>query len=208
MFLIGSSVGFLSLPIEIRNKIYESVLVEPNSLWISPYHTHRTMSIPPLLITCKTINYEASPIFYGANSFIADHVEYFLQWLKTLGRVNITYLRDLEMHIGRSFRPDQSQWLWIRALEDLRMARGLRHLYISWNDALGGDLYFKNALAGLRGLKGLVIDCPNYRRRKSARRTLSLSTLTKESRASPKEKVNEPLPRDPHASSPLPTPVW
>lgn len=201
-----SSVGFLSLPIEIRNKIYEPVLVEPNYLWISPYHTHRTTSVPPLLITCKSINYEASPIFYGANSFIADHVEYFLQWLKTLGQVNIKYLRDLEMHIGRSSRPDQSQWLWIRALEALRMAKGLRHLYISWNDELGGDLYFKNALAGLRDLKGLVIDCPNYRQRKSAHRTASSSMM--ESRASPKEKIVEPLTLDSRASSPLPTPVW
>lgn len=206
MSLTGSSVGFLSLPIEIRNKIYESVLVEPNYLWISPYHTHRTTGIPPLLITCKTINYEASPIFYGANSFIADQVEYFMQWIRTLGRVNITYLRDLEMHIGRSSRPDQSQWLWIRALETLKMAKGLRHLYISWNDTLGGDLHFKNALAGLRGLKGLVIDCPNYRQRKSAPRIVN--TPMKRSRALPKAKMEESLPLDPRASPLLPTPQW
>lgn len=206
MSLTGSSVGFLSLPIEIRNKIYEPVLVESNYLWISPYHTHRTTSVPPLLRTCKVIKYEASPIFYGANSFIADQVEYFVPWLKTLGRINITYLRNLEMHIGRSFRPDQTQWLWIRALEGLRMAKGLRHLYISWNDELGGDLYFRNALAGLRGLKGLVIDCPNYRQRKSAHRIVS--TPTKDSRALPKENKDGPPPLDPYASSPLPTPVW
>ena len=206
MALTGSSVGFLSLPIEIRNKIYEPVLVEPNYLWISPYHTHRTTGVPPLLRTCKTINYEASPIFYGANSFIVDQVEYFMQWIRTLGRVNITYLRDLEMHIGRSSRPDQSQWLWIRALEALKMAKGLRHLYISWNDTLGGDLYFKNALAGLRGLKGLVIDCPNYRQRKSAPRIVN--TPTKKSRALPKAKIEESLPLNPRASPPLPTPEW
>lgn len=206
MSLIGSSVGFLSLPIEIRNKIYETVLVDRLSLWISPHSIHRTTSIPPLLITCKTIKYEASPIFYGANSFVTDHVECFLQWLKTLGRVNITYLRDLEMYIERTFRPDQTQWLWIRALEELRMARGLRHLFISWNDVFGGDLYFRNALAELRGLKGLVIDCPTYYRYKSACGTLS--AFEEESPALPEGKVDELLPPDPHASSPLPTPVW
>lgn len=102
MSLIGSSVGFLSLPIEIRNKIYETVLVDRLSLWISPHSIHRTKSIPPLLISCKTIKYEAS-IFYGANTFVTDHVECFFQWLETLGRVNITYLRHLEMYIERTY---------------------------------------------------------------------------------------------------------
>ena len=187
MSLIDSSVGFLSLPIEIRNKIYEPVLVEPNYLWISPLPYSQNYECTSATDNLqKTINYEASPIFYSANSFIADHVEYFTHWLKTLGQVILTYLRDLEMHIRRSSRPDQSQWLWIRALEALRMAKGLRHLYISWNDELGGDLCFKNALAGLRGLKRLAIDCSNYRQRKSAHRTAS--TPAKESRASLKEK--------------------
>lgn len=201
-----SSVGFLSLPIEIRNKIYELALIEPNSLWISPYHTYRTMSVPPLLRTCKTIAYEASPIFYGANSFIADQVEYFMQWLGTLGRVNIVYLRDLEIPILRTSRPDNSQWLWIRALETLRMAKGLRHLYISWNDEHGGDLYFRNALAGLRGLKGLVIDCPNYRRRKSVHRTKK--TPAKESQVMLGGRMNGPPLLGPRGNSPLPPPVW
>lgn len=201
----GSSIGFLSLPIEIRNKIYELALIEPNSLWISPYHTHRTMGVPPLLRTCKTIGYEASPIFYGANTFIADQVEYFMQWLGTLSRVNIVYLRDLEIPIVRTSRSDHSQWLWIRALEALRMAKGLRHLFISWNDEHGGDLYFRNALAGLRGLKGLVIDCPNYRQRKSVRR---IRKTPVKPQALPEEKMDEPLLLDPRTNSPLPPPVW
>lgn len=201
----GSSIGFLSLPIEIRNKIYELALIEPNSLWISPYHTHRTMGVPPLLKTCKTIGYEASPIFYGANTFIADQVEYFMQWLGTLSRVNIVYLRDLEIPIVRTSRSDHSQWLWIRALEALRMAKGLRHLFISWNDEHGGDLYFRNALAGLRGLKGLVIDCPNYRQRKSVRR---IRKTPVKPQALPEEKMDEPLLLDPRTNSPLPPPVW
>lgn len=201
----GSSIGFLSLPIEIRNKIYELALIEPNSLWISPYHTHRTMGVPPLLRTCKTIGYEASPIFYGANTFIADQVEYFMQWLGTLSRVNIVYLRDLEIPIVRTSRSDHSQWLWIRALEALRMAKGLRHLFISWNDEHGGDLYFRNTLAGLRGLKGLVIDCPNYRQRKSVRR---IRKTPVKPQALPEEKMDEPLLLDPRTNSPLPPPVW
>ena len=206
MSLTGSSVGFLSLPIEIRNKIYELALVQPYHLWISPYHTHRTTNKPPLLRTCKTISYETSPIFYGANSFIADQVEYFIQWLRTLGRVNIAYLRDLEIPLGRSSRPDHSQWLWIRALEALRMAKGLRHLYISWNDEFGGDLYFKNALAGLRGLKGLVIDCPNYSQCKLGHRIGN--NRGEESQAFLEEKMDEPLVLGLRDSSPLPTPVW
>ena len=202
----GSSVGLLALPIEIRNKIYELALIEPNSLWISPYHTHRTMSVPPLLRTCKTIGYEASPIFYGANSFIADQVEFFMQWLGSLGRVNIAYLRDLEIPIVRTSRRDHSQWLWIRALETLKMAKGLRHLYISWNDEHGGDLHFRNALAGLRGLKGLVIDCPNYRQRKSVHRIKK--TPAKQSQVLLEKTMDEPLLLGPLAYSPLPPPVW
>lgn len=202
----GSSVGFLSLPLEIRNKIYELALIEPNSLWISPYHTHRTMSVPALLRTCKTIGFEASPIFYGANSFIADQVEYFMQWLGTLRRANIVYLRDLEIPIVRTSRPDHSHWLWIRVLETLRMAKGLRHLYISWNDEHGGDLYLRNALEGLRGLKGLVIDCPNYRQRKSVHRIKKAST--KGSQALLEAKMNEPPLLGPHGNLPLPPPVW
>lgn len=128
-----------------------------------------------------------------------------MQWLGTLSRVNIVYLRDLEIPIVRTSRSDHSQWLWIRALEALRMAKGLRHLFISWNDEHGGDLYFRNALAGLRGLKGLVIDCPNYRQRKSVRR---IRKTPVKPQALPEEKMDEPLLLDPRTNSPLPPPVW
>ena len=61
----------LDLPAELRNRIYEFVLVEDEPIVLFDWNLRCTdyRWQPKLLRTCKTIRSEAGPIFYGQNTF-------------------------------------------------------------------------------------------------------------------------------------------
>jgi hypothetical protein len=73
----------LKLPSELRNQIYELVLVATHDIdantWCATrrfksYYTRATIKYsmePALLATCKQIRGEGLPIFYGQNTFFA-----------------------------------------------------------------------------------------------------------------------------------------
>lgn len=68
----------LMLPAELRNTIYSYILVQPSglcedrSLPGSSPSTARRRFCANILLTCKQINEEGSPILYGQNIFAAD----------------------------------------------------------------------------------------------------------------------------------------
>lgn len=71
----------LKLPAEIRNAIYSYILIQPSGLSEDQLPKHLsdgTINPAPrrrfcanILLTCQQINAEASPIFYGQNTFSA-----------------------------------------------------------------------------------------------------------------------------------------
>lgn len=60
-------VGFLDLPLEIRDRIYRKVMVDDEPI---DFYTRENLShSSALLRTCKTVHDEATDILYGANTF-------------------------------------------------------------------------------------------------------------------------------------------
>ncbi|MCJ1402140.1 hypothetical protein MMC11_005359 [Xylographa trunciseda] len=93
--------NFLNLPSEIRNNIYEQLLVlqEPvvclNSPWLG-YSYIRALT-PGLLLANKTVHHEASSLLYSLNRFdftncTSKHV---VSFLEQIGRNNANYIRHI-----------------------------------------------------------------------------------------------------------------
>lgn len=68
---MSNSVGFFSLPAELRVLVYRHLLVEDAPLttyWPSPLYS----PIPNILRTCQLIRQEAFPVMYGENTFFVS----------------------------------------------------------------------------------------------------------------------------------------
>ncbi|EJT75067.1 hypothetical protein GGTG_08905 [Gaeumannomyces tritici R3-111a-1] len=111
------TIDFLSLPPEIRNAIYVLVLLSTERLipdrsrtqfpaW--PFYHREAPARPPrasrlaLLVTCRTIHAEASPLFYGNVIFeLVDprSPRWTLPWLRTIGAnaAAVRFLAVLEL---------------------------------------------------------------------------------------------------------------
>ncbi|KAK4891701.1 hypothetical protein LTR27_009709 [Elasticomyces elasticus] len=59
--------AFLALPPELRNRIYEYVLIDPNKISVDA-----NLQIPPLLHVSRQVKTEASGIWYWGNHFRRD----------------------------------------------------------------------------------------------------------------------------------------
>jgi len=102
---------FLRLPAELRNRIYNEVLLETEAIPIKlavGFMSYRSWKPPGILRTCRTIRSEAAPIYYGSNTFKLDAIEYMygvkkqrkavkrLQpWFKGLGNLQRNMLRTV-----------------------------------------------------------------------------------------------------------------
>jgi hypothetical protein len=94
------STNFLSLPSELRNRIYELCLVweEPINPCMDYFYSGQEVS-PTLLRANKTIHREARPLFYGQNCFdftmiTRDRVTPFLE---IISRSNADYIRQVRV---------------------------------------------------------------------------------------------------------------
>jgi hypothetical protein len=71
------SIGFLDIPLEIRQQIYHSSLVRPSPILINDdlcndnclYGSGTEDKVKSLLLVCKKIYQEASDVLYGSNIF-------------------------------------------------------------------------------------------------------------------------------------------
>ncbi|KAF7908516.1 uncharacterized protein EAF01_004271 [Botrytis porri] len=93
------STNILSLPRELRNKIYEELLVCESFIEIDSELRFLPRNLTQgLLFTCRTIHGEATSVFYAQNSFEFD------LWdaqglLNKIGPINASYIR----HIATTF---------------------------------------------------------------------------------------------------------
>lgn len=90
--------NFLSLPSELRNNIYEQLLVlqEPIACPTQPWSRQPQLQAltPGLLRTNKTVQLEASSIFYAQNRFDFTEcaAEDITSFLGQIGRINANYI--------------------------------------------------------------------------------------------------------------------
>lgn len=91
------SSNFFAFPSEIRNKIYELVLLhqEPIDPWVTWYRPQKLT--PGLFRTNKTVHYEAASLFYAQNrfDFTACTPEGITSFLEQIGRNNASYIRRI-----------------------------------------------------------------------------------------------------------------
>jgi hypothetical protein len=110
---------FLKLPPELRNRIYELVLVEEKPIQISTWaqsqkpcrpswcdlmHTLDGQLIahlrePSVLEVCKQIRTEGLPIFYGQNVFFGDTPDShrWVEWLAQLGPKKRAMVKNMQL---------------------------------------------------------------------------------------------------------------
>lgn len=135
----STGTGFLSLSPELRNEIYKLALTTPQPIFVAgdgtasdrfTYCTWRHLQgcglTPCLLATCKRIHSEATPIFYGSNSFNVSTISSKNSriWLETLGS-SVAHLRTVTMDTASCHRKEIR-----RALECLGRAEMLELLVI------------------------------------------------------------------------------
>ncbi|KAL2066970.1 hypothetical protein VTL71DRAFT_1394 [Oculimacula yallundae] len=93
------SANFLTLPRELRDKIYELCLLseEPINPWID--FNPRQELTPGLLRTNKTVHTEASSLLYGQNrfDFATGTAEDVASFLETIGRNNAGSIRSIRV---------------------------------------------------------------------------------------------------------------
>jgi hypothetical protein len=162
----------LELPIEIRLKIYDLLLVSRFNRWDNPSwsvgNTHqklillgfikdrkyRTME-PAVLQLCKQIYLEAVPILYSRNVFRFQHPDLMFRLMLQIRRTNMRLIRSLEIYVPSG--ADKDSWLNLfRVLPEA--TTGLKSVVVrwwgegverTWERSLGKDIAFAQALAGL-----------------------------------------------------------
>ncbi|KAM7202452.1 hypothetical protein V8F33_002672 [Rhypophila sp. PSN 637] len=101
---MNSSTGFLSLPSEIRNMIYE-VVVCPGYLCPKFWPGYPRQLTPTLLRTNKVIHAKASSLLYGQNCFeFKDNSfkpEDIVSFLDQIGTKNTGYIREIIIYFPR-----------------------------------------------------------------------------------------------------------
>jgi hypothetical protein len=183
----NNKATFLTLPVEIRLRIYDLLLVSrfnrmQNPSWavgntdqklvllnMIQAPQYRTME-PGILRTCKQIYHEANPILYSQNVFAISEPEQMFQFIVQVGLVNFKLVKTL--HIWVPWMAKLAPWLqllYILAEE----ASGLRSIKLGWGAncdlrwhlergakerGLGDSLDFVRALGKIQGLEKLVIE--------------------------------------------------
>jgi hypothetical protein len=181
----NNTVGFLDLPLEIRLRIYDLLVVSrfdraTNPSWAVEktcqkkvllhmnFRQERTMD-PRILQTCKQIYNEANPILYAQNVFAISEPEQMFRLIVQIGLVNLKLVRTLDIWVPWMAKLSS----WVQLLCTLaEAASGLRYIKLGWGAesefpwrfrrgarerGLGDDLDFVRALGKIQGLEKLVI---------------------------------------------------
>lgn len=97
------------LPAELRNRIYEVILVYDNPTWIAVYLMHarlfrqrssRPRHVLALVLTCKQLNAEAGSLHYALNTFTLYHDVSLRKWCYAIGERNTKDLRTVIVDLG------------------------------------------------------------------------------------------------------------
>ncbi|KAH0545410.1 hypothetical protein FGG08_000551 [Glutinoglossum americanum] len=110
---LNRGLGFLSLPLEIRNIIYEEFLALPHPIWVEEHWgTPQRRSWNPrrgpwqglsLLLVSRQVNLEATTILYGRNNITLFHQDPSL-FFDQIGTTNMFSLRTLEFNYNIRLR--------------------------------------------------------------------------------------------------------
>lgn len=123
--------GLLSLPQELRDQIYEHVVVRPRTTitMLDNYECYRSEASaaqPPLLRVNIQIRAETLPMYYDRNKFLAEISDFgdlciAKRWLSRLGDDKVRHLRRLSLcgwtRVGIGHMMCR---LWIKVLFDLQ----------------------------------------------------------------------------------------
>lgn len=107
-FQLQPTSRLLSLPAELRNRIYEYAVSEQDAYhlsrgprwmsWAPGYRTNRTaFQTPAILQVCRQTSAEASPIFYSITAFQYNDAWVLTSWLKMLDNKNVQHIRKIHM---------------------------------------------------------------------------------------------------------------
>lgn len=182
----NNNVALLTLPVEIRLRIYNLLLISrfdrtenpPSAVGntdqklilfhMGQFQQYRTME-PGILRTCKQIYHEANSILYSQNVFAISEPEQMFRLIVKIGPVNLKLVKTLDIWVP--WMAELSPWLQL--LDTLsEEASGMRHIAIRWDvhfefrwglergakeRGLGDNLDFVRALGKIQGLEKLVI---------------------------------------------------
>ncbi|TVY33768.1 hypothetical protein LOCC1_G008579 [Lachnellula occidentalis] len=180
-----NKVTLLTLPVEIRHRIYDLLLVSrfdreenPSSavgntdqkkilvhMVTARFRVYRTME-PAIVQTCKKIYHEANPILYSQNVFAISQPGQMFRLIEHIGLVNLKLIKTLDLWVPWMAEPSP----WVQLLNVLaEEASGLRCIKLGWGSfsasgsgppkegCLGDNLDFVRALGKIQGLDTLVI---------------------------------------------------
>ena len=179
-------VTFLTLPPEIRLRIYNLLLVSRFDREENPvlavegsdqkmvlvdmtHKTQRKTIEPAIVYTCKQIYNEASRLLYSQNVFRVEDPEEMLHFIARIRLRDLKLIRSLYIWVPANANIS----LWRCLLRILgKEAKGLRVVQVAWDSVnhssgenvrmdhgkgLGDNLSFANALSSVSGLEKLVI---------------------------------------------------
>lgn len=129
---------FARLPAELRNHIYDLALVDAGRIEVNRnLSTH--WNPPPLLQACRQLRNEASPVYYGNNTFTIEHwnaLKALETWLRAIGPDARGFLRKILMGCGyEALGPEKG----LRRDEESEEALNEREVGISGAVLLVGD---------------------------------------------------------------------
>ena len=104
----------LQLPAELRNRIYELVLVSAQSVLLGEKPEHLLWPIPnnhprALLCTCCQVQFEGAPIYYSENVFATSFLG-LKDWLRKIGVRNREFLSEVRLPSPRGPSPPGYEW--------------------------------------------------------------------------------------------------
>lgn len=102
---------FFDLPAELRNPIYDLVLIRPRKLNIvnngirGKVILNSTRVLPTILRTCRRVYEEATPILYSEHQFSCGSHPCTAKFLRMIGP-SVKFLKHIELNGGASVRLD------------------------------------------------------------------------------------------------------
>ena len=182
----SNKVTLLTLPVEIRLRIYDLLVVSrfdrsENPSWavghtdqkkvllhMVRFRQDRTME-PQILQTCRQIYDEANSILYSQNVFAVGEPEHMFRLIAQIGPVNLKLVKTLDIWVP--WMAEISSWIQLLYIL-AEKASGLRCIELAWGAncdypwqlqrgererGLGDNLDFVRALGKIQGLEKLVI---------------------------------------------------
>jgi len=177
----SNKASLLTLPVEIRLRIYDLLLVSRFDREQNPrvavgntnqkkillgskvlqFRVYRTME-PAIVQTCQQIYHEANPILYSQNVFLITEPGKMFGLIEQIGLVNLKLIKTLDIWVSWSAELSLLVQLFDTLAEE---ASGLRCIQVSWGlgieppkgGCLGENLDLVRALGKIQGLETLVM---------------------------------------------------